>query len=480
MINVANNVRVRMAPSPTGNLHVGGLRAAFFNWLFAKHNNGTFLIRIEDTDLERSKAEYTASILESFKWVGISSDEPLVIQSTHINRHLEVANKMLNDGTAYPCYCTAQELEQRLGSNAANEGGYVKYDRHCRNLKDKQAGKSFAIRFKIPDNISNISFRDIIRGDINFELDQFDDFIIVRSDNTPMYNFVVVIDDADMAITHVIRGEEHIANTPKQILLYQACEFKIPEFAHLPLILGPDGQKLSKRHAATAVIDYKNKGFLASALCNYLVRLGWSHGDQEVFELDEMIKFFSLEDVGKKAAIFDIKKLEWLNGLYIRKKVSEQLIELIIQDVDNNFLEKIRDWEIQKINKAIDLYKERVKTLVELIDEIEGLYIGPYNILAQFKNGELQEFEFLKSSGIKEHIIAVKELLHNYESLDVQILSNDIKSLCKKLNIELPAIAKPIRVALVGKTNSPGIFELLALLGKDESIKRLDYLIESI
>lgn len=467
-------VRVRMAPSPTGYLHLGSMRAAIFNWLFARHHNGVFLIRIEDTDLERSKPEYVASILESFEWCSIIPDEPIVIQSERIQRHKEVANKLLEAGNAYKCYCTAQELEERLGAGAMQEGNYKHYDRKCLSEQNRpeNTNKPYAIRFKVPD-LNEIGFDDLIHGKIEFAMDQFDDFIIVRSDATPMYNFVVVVDDADMRISHVIRGDDHIPNTPKQILLYRACGFEIPKFAHLPLILGPSGNKLSKRDAATATIDYRKNGFLADALFNYLVRLGWSHGDQEVFTKDEMIKYFTLDTVGKKGSIFDIKKLEWMNTVYIKKHSAPELLNFIQRDVDSSFVDRLSGWDIKNINKWIDLYKERVKTLKELTQEIELVYQGS----KEFKS---EEIDIWKTDITRSNMQRLKESLMLHEDFSSQSLQELIKTMCTQLGIALPDMAKPLRIALTGKSSSPGVFEILSLLGKDESIKRLQYFMESI
>lgn len=268
---VSSSVRVRFAPSPTGHLHIGGMRSAIFNWLFARHHKGVFLLRIEDTDLERSKKEYTDSIIASFAWMHVDWDEPIVIQSERINRHKQVAQQLLQEGKAYYCTCTQEQVIERLKNVPGFDAQFIKYDGFCRNKKNS----SGAIRFRIPDNCGPIEWHDLIRDLIRIEPDQLDDFLIVRSDGTPMYNFVVVVDDADMRISHVIRGEEHIANTPKQILLYNACNFALPQFAHLPMILGSDGSKLSKRDAATGVFEYKSAGYLPDALFNYLVRLGW-------------------------------------------------------------------------------------------------------------------------------------------------------------------------------------------------------------
>lgn len=470
-------IRVRIAPSPTGHLHVGTLRAALFNWLFARHNKGAFLLRIEDTDKERSKPEYTQEIFESLAWAGLAADETPVIQSQRIERHKQVIAQMLANGTAYYCYCTPQELQERLGFSAAQEGNYAFYDNTCRLVADKQADKQIdkpcVVRFKVPRDNDTITFHDLIHGDISFATDQFDDFIIMRSDGTPMYNFVVVVDDADMGITHVIRGEDHIPNTPKQILLYKACAFALPQFAHLPLILGPAGNKLSKRDAAVSVLDYRKNGFLAAALCNYLVRLGWSHGDQEIFTTKELIALFSLKEVNKKGSIFDIKKLEWINGLYIRQHQAYELIDFIISDIDPLFKTRLASWDVIKIAALIDLYKDRVKTLKELMQEIESVYYAATAFIPEDINAWINKstYELLEALIVK---------LEEQENFTAQELAQLIKDFCVQKQVALQQVAKPVRLALTGKSSSPGIYELLALIGKQESIRRLHFFLESI
>ena len=319
-----NSIRVRFAPSPTGHLHIGGLRTAFFNWLFARHNNGVFLLRIEDTDVERSTKEYLDSILATFDWVNLPSDEPIVIQSQRIAEHTALIAQLLKEGKAYRCYCSQEQVAERYkGQGSGDE--FIKYDGRCRNAAE-QPGVPAAIRFALPAGRTTVAFDDLIRGRVEVGIDQLDDFIIARSDGTPMYNFVVVVDDAHMRISHIIRGEEHISNTPKQLLLYEALGFPVPFFAHTPMILGPDGNKLSKRDAATSVLEYRQEGYLPDALLNYLVRLSWAHGDQEIFTREELISYFTLDHVGKKGAIFDPQKLSWVNSVYMRAKDSARVI----------------------------------------------------------------------------------------------------------------------------------------------------------
>ena len=312
-------VRVRFAPSPTGHLHIGGLRTALFNWLFAKHCGGTFLLRIEDTDLERSKDEYTQAIYQAFAWVGITSDEQPLIQSQRFSIYKEVAEDLISQEKAYRCACTPEQVEARARQAGVTGEYHGGYDGYCR-FKEIEETEKTAIRFVIPESTQTFSWHDAIRGVISFDRSQLDDFVIVRSDGTPTYNFCVVIDDHASAITHVIRGEDHISNTPKQIALYQELGYEVPVFAHIPMILGSDGNKLSKRDGAVDVVAYRGIGYLSDALVNYIVRLGWAYGDQEIFTQEELIKYFTLEAVGKKPSVFDFTKLEWLNSLYMRAR----------------------------------------------------------------------------------------------------------------------------------------------------------------
>ena len=347
------------------------------------------------------------------------------------------------------------------------------YDKHCRDRESTESEKPFVVRFKVPDNQKTISFNDLIRGTISFDVDQFDDFIIARSDGSPIYNLVVVVDDAHMQITHVVRGEDHISNTPKQIMLYRACGFPVPEFAHLPLILGPSGDKLSKRDAATAVLDYKKNGYLPDALFNYLVRLGWSHGDQEIFTKQELIDYFSLDHVGKKGAIFDPEKLNWLNGVYIREMDDSDLLNRIFADVLPDVKDKLSSWEQENILQLIGLYKDRVKTLKELADHLVLVHDGPQ----VFDPASVKKWITPETKKYLEELLKTVESVESFSESNV---SNAIKGLCKQLEIKLVALAQPIRIALTGTSASPGIFALLALVGKQESVKRLSALMEHI
>ena len=466
MNNQHKPVRVRFAPSPTGHLHIGGLRAALFNWLFARHTTGTFLLRIEDTDLERSKPEYVDAILDAFAWVAISADEPIVIQSQQIAYHEQLVKQLLDSGKAYRCYCTPQDVAARQSKRLGLTVDYVQYDGYCKtNVFSHDNTAPGAVRFARPA-VDHVTFVDLICGSITFAMDQLDDFIITRSDGRPMYNFAVVADDARAGITHIIRGEEHLSNTPKQILLYEALGFPVPDFAHAPLILSPSGAKLSKRDAATSVIEYKRMGYLPDALVNYLVRLGWSHGDQEIFSRDELIQFFSLDQIGRKGAIFDQQKLDWINSVYIRAASDEDLLARIIADVDSALLTQLNSFTHIQIISLIALYKERVKTLQELAAELRLVHDGPATITAEDKTLWLVP-------SIKAPLSTLIARYDELPAFTAPALSECAKSLCKELHSKLVSLAQPMRLALVGKTASPGIFELLAVVGKHTSIARL-------
>ncbi len=460
-------VRVRFAPSPTGHLHIGGLRTALFNWLFARHYGGKFILRIEDTDKERSYSKFVDSILTSLQWAGLSSDEPLVFQSERMDVYRRFIDRLLKDGKAYRCFCPP--APGRVGEP------FLKYDGKCRslNVTSEQEKEPHVIRFKFPLDYQEIGFEDLIRGPITFSIDQFDDFILVRTDGTPMYNFVVVVDDAEMKITHIIRGEDHISNTPKQIALYQALGFDIPFFAHVPLILGSEGQRLSKREAAVSVLEYKQQGYLADALCNYLVRLGWAHGDQEVFSREELVRFFTLNDVGKSGAIFDAEKLDWLNGIYIRQATPEELFEYSVRDVEPDLEQKLSLWSKEQILLLLHLYQDRVSTLLQLVAELISFHDHSRTPLQT-------DLEKWVTADTYDHLKLVVEELQTIAVFSSQALSKMLKEFATKNDLKLVSIAQPLRLALTGKASGPGVFELLALLGKEESIRRIEQFLSSI
>ena len=357
-------VILRFAPSPTGFLHIGGARTALFNWLLARNQGGKFILRIEDTDQVRSTKESIDAILDSMTWLGLDWDEGPIYQTDRLSIYREHVDRLLREGKAYPCYCTPEELEERR-QLALKEKRKPKYDGHCRNLRGPIPGRTPAIRFQAPQAGKTV-LHDLIKGTIEFDNLEMDDLVILRSDGWPTYNFSAVIDDATMGITHVIRGDDHVNNTPRQILLYQALGYPLPQFAHVPMILGADKARLSKRHGATSVMAYKEMGYLPQALVNYLVRLGWSYGDQEVFTKEELIQKFSLENVGKSAAVFNAEKLLWLSGVYIRQEKAETLAELLLPFLQaRGLIPRSSAWLIE----VVKTLQERSKTLVEMADQ---------------------------------------------------------------------------------------------------------------
>lgn len=468
---MASDVRVRFAPSPTGFLHIGGLRSAIFNWLFARHCNGKFMIRIEDTDRERSTQEYEKSIIDSFKWIGIESDEPIFRQSERSDAYIALVNNLLESGNAYKCYCakrSTEELEAVLQGKSQ-----VKYDRTCLNspILPQDSSKPYVVRFKIPyENDQVFSFNDLIYGEVSFPIDQFDDFIILRSTGEAVYNFVVVADDIYQKITHVIRGQDHLINTPKQIMLYQALGAKVPLFAHLPLILGPSGAKLSKREAAVSVINYKEEGFLPDALFNYLVKLGWSYKDQEIFTREELIEKFNLDSINRAGAVFDTKKLLWVNSVYIKAMDSRDILEYVTNNMSSSFVQNLI-FDKSTILRLIDLYKDRCETLGNLISELSLLNLAPADFL------EEDTLDFKNDSTIDLLTLFLKDF-QDGEFKDEQSVKDLISKLCNIFGVKLPALAKPLRLALTGKINSPTIFGLISVMPKDVVLYRVSNFIK--
>jgi len=467
-----NDIRVRFAPSPTGYLHVGGVRTALFNYLFARHNSGKFILRIEDTDKERSTEESIEQIIEGMKWVGFDWDEGPYRQTERQQIYLEHVERLLKDGKAYRCYCTSEELEERR-KVALSKREKPKYDGRCRELKNPPPDKPYAVRFKTPQDGKTI-FNDLLRGDVVFDNSELDDLIILRSDKTPTYNFCVVIDDATMNITHVIRGDDHLANTPRQIQLYKGLGYPIPQFAHLSMILGSDKARLSKRHGATSILAYRDMGYLPEAMVNYLVRLGWSHGDQEIFSINELIKYFSFENINKSAAVFNPEKLLWVNSHYIKTenplRLAKDLRPHLLTEkliADNS---SVTDEEIAK---AIPLLQERSKTLIEMAKGMEFYFIN------DIKYDEKAKEKFFTSSTkpVLEKLIDMIEKIEDFSHTPIEGIFN---KLVEEFNIKLGNIAQPVRLALTGKTVSPGIFEVILVLGKEKVIERLKASIHNI
>jgi glutamyl-tRNA synthetase len=472
-MGMTDKVRVRFAPSPTGYLHIGGVRTALFNYLFARKEGGGFLLRIEDTDVERSTEESVRAIFDGMEWLGLDHDEEPVRQSGRSEIYQEHIERLLKDGKAYPCYCSKEELEERR-KEAMKQGRDPKYDGRCRDGADPVPGREPAIRFKSP-HTGTTEMVDLIRGPINFDNAQLDDLIIRRSFGTPTYNLCVVLDDALMGMTHVIRGDDHINNTPKQILLYQALGFDVPRYAHLPMILGPDKTRLSKRHGATSVMAYKEMGYLPEALLNYLARLGWGHGDDEIFSRDELIEKFSLDGVSKSAAVFNPEKLDWLNHHYIKtgdpKRLAGILNEVLVQK--GTISEPYPEEKMVYLEEIVKCQQEKRKTMVEMAEM--STYFFETEITIDEKAGK----KFLKPASLPllEKLKAKFDALQEYTVNSVQKIFEEVM---EEEEMKLGKIAQPLRVALTGGTVSPGIFELVSVLGKERVLKRMKKAIEYI
>ncbi|RLB83683.1 MAG: glutamate--tRNA ligase [Deltaproteobacteria bacterium] len=460
-------VKTRFAPSPTGYLHIGGARTALFNWLFARHNDGKFILRIEDTDQLRSTRESTDAILSAMRWLGLDWDEDPYFQAERVEIHRKMVQKLIDEGKAYYCICTPQELEEKR-KKALSEKRKPKYDGTCR---DKNIGRTegSVVRFKSPQTGVTI-VNDLIKGKIRFNNSELDDLIIERSNGYPTYNFAVVVDDAQMGITHVIRGDDHLNNTPRQIHLYKALGYKVPEFAHVSMILGADKTRLSKRHGATSVMTYKEMGYLPEALVNYLVRLGWSHGDQEIFSVSELIDFFNLEAIGNSAAVFNPEKLLWLNQHYIQKSSGEKLAEEV-----RPFFEKLQlnVSDMQYLKQVATDLKTRSKTLVEMADS------GAFYFKDEIEYDEKAAEKFLKAE-FAEHLRSVAKELPRLEDFTKEGIETFLRSLAERRETKLKFIAQPVRVAITGKTVSPGIDEVMITLGKEKVVQRIKRALEYI
>ncbi len=474
-------VRVRIAPSPTGYLHVGTARTALFNYLFARKNNGKFILRIEDTDVQRSSQEMVDIIIDSISWLGLSWDEGPYFQSQRFDVYKKYAEMLLKSGKAYYCYCTKEEIEERK-KKSIQKGKAWKYDRHCYYLtpEEKQRyekeGRPKAIRFFVPEGVT--SFIDLIHSEISRDNSDIEDFVILKSDGTASYNFAVVVDDHDMEISHVIRGDDHISNTFKQILVYNAIGWDTPEFGHLPLILGEDRSKLSKRHGAVAVSHYRDEGILPEAFVNFLALLGWSPGtEQEIFTMDELIRLFDLKGVGRKGAVFDIKKLLWMNGEYIKKMDRDELCTKIIPYLIKDNLVKKEQIESSDFReylcKVVSLMLPRLNTLRDFAK------IGQYFFSEDFEYDE---------KGLKKHTYEglsdrLKDLNKKLEALDVfdeKACSALLYKMADEQGFKPGEIIHPVRLAISGMTFGPGLFELMEVLGKNKVIKRIERFVNFI
>ncbi len=467
MTESTKTVRTRFAPSPTGSLHVGGARTAIFNWLFARHAGGEFILRIEDTDRTRSTEESILEITQAMEWLGLDWDEGPFRQSERLDIYQEHANKLLKSGDAYKCYVTPAELEEKR-REAQSKGEVLRYKREWARVNEGP-NNPYAIRLQTPDE-GIIEVQDLLRGTVTFDAVEVDDFVILKRDGFPTYNFAVVVDDATMDITHVIRGDDHLINTPRQVLIYNALSYEIPKIAHVSMILGADNKRLSKRHGATSVAAYKDRGYLPEAIINFLSRLGWSHGDQEIFSKTELIEKFTLDNVGKSAAVFNEEKLDWLNGHYIRNEPPEKIAELLRPLLKEKGLEVELDEKLIKIVKELS---QRAKTLLDISNTIDYFYAEEIEYEDKAKN------KFLKAE-IRPVLQDLADKLSNLSDFNMDEMHKVFDQFMEERELKLGKIAQPVRVSLTGGTVSPGIFEVMDILGKDEVLKRLNKAISAI
>lgn len=461
-------VRTRFAPSPTGVLHLGSVRTALFSWLYARHHGGQFLLRIEDTDRERSTPENVEAIFDGMRWLQLDADETPVYQTERFERYREVTEQWLQEGKAYHCYCTREELDAMREKQMA-EGGQLGYDGRCRDRKEPRDGVDPVVRFRNPDS-GSVVVQDAVRGRVEFNNEQLDDLIIARSDGTPTYNFCVVIDDSDMQITHVIRGDDHLNNTPRQINMFEALGAIPPAFAHLPMILGADGAKLSKRHGAVDIRDYRDEGFLPEALLNYLVRLGWSHGDQEMFSVAEMIEFFDIDDVNQSASSFNPEKLRWLNQQHIKAMPGERLaqelrpyLEQLGYDIDSG----------TRPEEVVEAYRDRAETLRDMAESARYCY---------------EDFEEFDAKAAKKHLRPVileplQDVAARFAALEdwaTDRIEAVIEETAAAHELNMGKLGQPLRVAMTGAGVSPPIDVTVGLVGRERTAQRLAKAIEFI
>ena len=462
-----SEVRVRFAPSPTGALHIGGLRTALFNRLFARHHGGTFILRIEDTDRDRSIDEAIETIVTSLRWTGLDWDEGPYRQTERLALYREKAAELLEQGRAYWCVCTPEELDVRRKAAQA-KGESVKYDGRCRKRGITAPAEPAALRFHSPQTGQTV-VEDLIKGTIVFDNAVLDDLIILRSNGYPTYHLSVVIDDALMGITHVIRGDDHLTNTPRQIPLFEAMGYPVPRFAHLPMILGADKTRLSKRHGATSVLAYRDMGYVPDALVNYLVRLGWSHGDQEIFSIQEMIEHFSLDHVQVSAAVFNPDKLQWLNAEYIKRGDPKQVAEWLCPFLEQQGYDRHGPIQPQGgIEAVIPHLCARVKTLVEMAE-----WTMPY-LTEPVAMDEAAAAQFL-TPAMATSLQQFAERVKTVDPFCQETIAPVLDDLLRENQMKMGAFAQPLRVALTGRTFSPGIYEVMALLGRERTLRRIAY-----
>ncbi len=475
-----SEIRVRMAPSPSGFLHVGTARTTIYNWLFARHHKGKFILRIEDTDVSRSSPEMVDAILESIKWLGLNWDEGPYHQSQRTGVYQQYARRLLESGKGYHCFCSPEQLEARR-KQAIESKGEWKYDRRCFKLSEPEReerikrGDPKAIRLLVPEG--QTAFSDLVYGELKKDNRELDDLIVLRSDGTPTYNFACVVDDADMKISHVIRGNDHIANTFKQVLIYRALGLNPPEFAHIPLILGKDKAKISKRHGAVSVMEYKEEGFLPEAFVNYLALLGWSpKDDREVLSVDQMIELFTLEGVNPANPVFDPEKLEWMNGEYIRAMDDERLLDEVVPFlirenlIAKNEGEQKRGWLL----RYVSLFKVRAKTTKEFAEK------GKYFFEFDYQYEEKAAKKHLSSPEAADRLQAYLDRLSRLESFEKAQIEQELRALAEEMGMKPAALIHPVRLAATGTSAGPPLFDALELLGKEEVTSRIQKAIKFV
>lgn len=466
-----NPVRVRFAPSPTGELHVGGARTALFNWLYAHHHGGEYYLRIEDTDRERSREEYVQQIIDSLTWLGLTWDGSPVFQSRRLKLYQKAVQQLLEKGKAYRCFCTPQEL----AAQRASQRDLYQYPGTCRNITKEEEmqrlnqGQSFAVRLKIPEGTT--TFEDLIYGTISVDHNELDDFVIARTGGIPTYNLVVVVDDHAMGITHVIRGEDHISNTPKQILIYQAMGFALPQFAHLPMIWGPDKKRLSKRHGATGVQTFRQQGYLPQGLLNYLALLGWnSDTEGEIFDLAELVNLFHIRQIQKKPAVFDEQKLLWVNGQHIFRSTPEKILEQI--------LSLIPDWRTSEervyLLRVIEMMKLRAKTLRDFVTSTDYFFADPTNYDA---NAVQKRWKGRETNNLVRAYLTRLHSLTDWKQEDIEAT---LRALTEELGLSAGRLIHPVRLAISGVPHGPSLFALMELLGRETCLRRLNTALERL
>ena len=459
---MTHKVVTRFPPSPTGNLHIGGARTALFNWLLARSQGGSFVLRIEDTDVQRSTWEMTQGILDSMQWLGMDWDEGPYFQSQRIEIYNEHIEQLLSSGKAYYCQCTTEDVEA-MREEARAKGEKPKYNGHCREL-GLGPGPGRVVRLKAPLS-GETGFDDLVKGTNRVDNRELDDFVLRRADGMPTYNLAVVVDDALMGMTHILRGDDHMSNTPKQVLLYQALGFETPLFAHVPMILGPDKKKLSKRHGAKSVLEYRDRGYLPQAVLNTLVRLGWSHGDQEIFDLDELVSLFSMKNLGKSACVFNAEKLDWVNSQHIKRSPVQDLVPLLCHQLKDKGLPQATE---EYLAQVIPLLQPRATTMEDMAGQSAIFVLGDEDI--EYDQEMLTK---IFSPQVRPHLQALVERLGATRDFDQGTLEEVTRTYLEENGITFKLLAQPLRVALTGKKASPGLFETMAVLGQNSVLNRV-------